>query len=218
MNQILPDLPLNGASRADQTAAKKQRLLQIARQQFIRDGYRAVTMDAIAQATKVSKRSLYLWHEDKAALFRACLIQGAERFPTPLFDPDGRLEDSLTMFGMSLYGEFAQSTTLDMGRLLIRESHDLPDIHADLIRSHKEYLVAPLTDYFTKIRLAGADAEDIAELFISMVLAPVHNHLLMQTPLPDEQAVEDHISRSVTVFLTGQRTRIQKSIEPASQR
>lgn len=212
MNQILPDPLRNGASRADQTAAKKRRLLQIARQQFIRDGYRAVTMDAIAQAAKVSKRSLYLWHEDKAALFRACLIQGAERFPTPLFDPNSQLEESLTMFGMSLYGEFTQPATLDMGRMLIRESHDLSEIHATSIRSHKEYLVAPLTDYFTKNGLAGADAEDIAELFISMILAPVHNHLLMQTSLPDEQTVKDHINRSVTVFLTGQRHRMQNMI------
>ena len=46
--------------RADQTLAKKRRLLQIAREQFIVQGYRAVTMDAIAQAVGVSKRTLYL--------------------------------------------------------------------------------------------------------------------------------------------------------------
>ena len=60
--------------RANQTLAKKARLLLIAREQFIAQGYRAVTMESIAQMAGVSKRSLYLWHDDKAALFRACLL------------------------------------------------------------------------------------------------------------------------------------------------
>ena len=106
--------------RADQTLAKKRRLLQIAREEFIRQGYRAVTMDAIAQAAGVSKRSLYLWHEDKAALFRACLAAGVERFPLPQFSDPAEAEADLRAFGVALLTEFTRPSTVGMARFSSR--------------------------------------------------------------------------------------------------
>jgi len=193
-----------GASRADQTIAKKRRLLEVARREFVSRGYRGVTMDAIAQAAQVSKRSLYLWHEDKAALFRACVIQGAERFPTPSFNPTIRPDESLSIFATSLLEEFAQPSTLGMGRLVIRESHDFPELPAITVRSHDEYLVQPLADQLAAIGLEGGNARASAELFIAMILAPVHNHLLMGTPLPDDPAIKRHVAHATRTFLHGQ--------------
>ena len=189
--------------RADQTLAKKRRLLQIAREEFIRQGYRAVTMDAIAQAAGVSKRTLYLWHEDKAALFRACLDAGVERFPLPQFNDAVEPEADLRAFGTELLREFVRPSTVGMARLLMREAHEFAEFGPLIRRSRDDYLAAPLADYLNRAGLAPRDGGRAAMLLLSMILAPVHNALLVDDALPDEQACKLHVDLAVHTFLRG---------------
>jgi TetR/AcrR family transcriptional regulator, mexJK operon transcriptional repressor len=189
--------------RADQTLAKKRRLLQIAREEFIRQGYRAVTMDAIAQAAGVSKRTLYLWHEDKAALFRACLNAGVERFPLPQFSDAAEPEADLRAFGMELLREFIRPSTIGMARLLMREAHEFTEFGPLIRRSRDDHLVKPLADYLKRVGLAPRDSGCAAMLLLSMILAPVHNALLVDDALPDEQECKLHVDMAVRTFLRG---------------
>ena len=189
--------------RADQTLAKKRRLLQIAREEFIRQGYRAVTMDAIAQAAGVSKRTLYLWHEDKAALFRACLNAGVERFPLPQFSDATEPEADLRAFGMELLREFIRPSTIGMARLLMREAHEFTEFGPLIRRSRDDHLAEPLADYLKRVGLAPRDSGRAAMLLLSMILAPVHNALLVDDALPDEQECKLHVDMAVRTFLRG---------------
>jgi TetR/AcrR family transcriptional regulator, mexJK operon transcriptional repressor len=189
--------------RADQTLAKKRRLLQIAREEFIRQGYRAVTMDAIAQAAGVSKRTLYLWHEDKAALFRACLNAGVERFPLPQFSDAAAPEADLRAFGTELLREFIRPSTVGMARLLMREAHEFAEFGPLIRRSRDDYLAEPLADYLERAGVARTDSGRAAMLLLSMILAPVHNALLIDDALPDEQECKLHVDLAVRTFLRG---------------
>lgn len=189
--------------RADQTATKKRRLLQIAREEFIRQGYRAVTMDAIAQAAGVSKRTLYLWHEDKAALFRACLRAGVERFPLPQFSDAAEPEADLRAFGIALLEEFSRPSTVGMARLLMREAHEFTEFGPLVRRSRDDHLVRPLADYLKRADIAEGDGDRAAMLLLSMLLAPVHNGLLVDDPVPDERECRIHVELVLRTFLRG---------------
>lgn len=189
--------------RADQTLAKKRRLLQIAREEFIRQGYRAVTMDAIAQAAGVSKRSLYLWHEDKAALFRACLAAGVERFPLPQFSDPAEPEADLRAFGVALLTEFTRPSTVDMARLLMREAHEFTEFGPMIRQSQDDYLILPLASHLERARVAKGDSMAAAKLLLSMLLMPVHNYLLIDAALPDETECAAHVGMAVRTFLQG---------------
>lgn len=189
--------------RADQTLAKKRRLLQIAREEFIRQGYRAVTMDAIAQAAGVSKRSLYLWHEDKAALFRACLAAGVERFPLPQFSDPAEPEADLRAFGVALLMEFTRPSTVDMARLLLREAHEFTEFGPMIRQSQDDFLILPLANHLERAGIANGNKMAAAKLLLGMFLIPVHNYLLIDAALPDERECEGHVSMVVRTFLQG---------------
>lgn len=189
--------------RADQTLAKKRRLLQIAREEFIRQGYRAVTMDAIAQAAGVSKRTLYLWHEDKAALFRACLNAGVERFPLPQFSDAAEPEADLRAFGVALLQEFTRPSTIGMARLLMREAHEFSEFGPLIRQSRDDFLARPLADYLVRTAIAKRDSGSAAMLLLSMLLAPIHNALLVDDALPDEQQCRLHVEMAVRTFMRG---------------
>ncbi len=189
--------------RADQTLAKKRRLLQIAREEFIRQGYRAVTMDAIAQAAGVSKRSLYLWHEDKAALFRACLAAGIERFPLPQLSDPAEPEADLRAFGIALLMEFTRPSTIGMARLLLREAHEFTEFGPMIRQSQDDYLILPLANHLERAGIANGDRMAAAKLLLAMLLMPVHNYLLIDAALPDESGCEGHVSMAVRTFLQG---------------
>lgn len=189
--------------RADQTLAKKQRLLQIAREEFVRQGYRAVTMDAIARAAGVSKRSLYLWHEDKAALFRACLAAGVERFPLPQFSDPAAPEADLRAFGIALLLEFTRPSTVGMARLLLREAHEFAEFGPMIRQSQDDYLIAPLAAHLERAGIAKGNHMAAAKMLLSMLLMPVHNNLLIDAQLPDEAGLEAHVGLAVRTFLSG---------------
>ena len=188
--------------RADQTLAKKRRLLQIAREQFIVQGYRAVTMDAIAQAAGVSKRTLYLWHEDKAALFRACLADGLERFPLPQWRDPAEPEADLRAFGIALLLEFTRPSTVGMARLLLREAHEFAEFGPMIRQSQNDYLVAPLADHLGRAGIVGGGME-AAQMLLSMLLMPVHSYLLVGADLPSEAEILSHVRLAVRTFLEG---------------
>lgn len=189
--------------RADQTLAKKRRLLQIAREEFIRQGYRALTMDAIAQAAGVSKRTLYLWHEDKAALFRACLAAGVERFPLPQLSDPAQPEADLHAFGVALLLEFTRPSTVGMARLLLREANEFAEFGPMIRQSQDDYLVAPLARHLARVGIAHDSREAAARTLLSMLLMPVHNYLLIDAALPDEAEIEAHVRMVVRMFLRG---------------
>lgn len=190
-------------SRARQTLAKKQHVLDVARAEFVRHGYRATTMDAIAQLSGVSKRSLYLWHEDKPALFKACLIDGARRIPPLPYDPEGAIDVGLRDFGVALLQEFTRPTTIGMGMLLVREAQEFPEL-ADLARRNRdEYMIRPLAHHLHRTGLAGSDAVAAADLLMSMILVPVHNHLLFGDAVPSEAYFQAHVVQAIATFLHG---------------
>ena len=188
--------------RSARSDGKRARLLEIAREQFVSNGYRAATMDSIALAAGISKRTLYLWHADKAALFRACMMEGAGRFPLLALE-ERNLQDTLEQFARSLIEEFSSPATVAMGRLLMREQHEFPELLPAAERSRDTCLVQPLAARLAEHGLERAGSTERARLFLSMALAQVHDHLLLGLALPSRAMIDRHVALVVRTFLSG---------------
>lgn len=65
---------------------KRRAILRAARTLFLRDGYARSSMDAIAAAAGVSKRTLYSHFEDKEDLFRTIVEESTGEVTAPLID------------------------------------------------------------------------------------------------------------------------------------
>lgn len=86
---------------------KQRALLDGALRVFARDGYSRASIEVIAQEAGVSTRTIYNHFDDKAALFRAVLIDSAQRTAQHQIDVAARylsrivdLEEDLVQFGM----------------------------------------------------------------------------------------------------------------------
>lgn len=201
-----------GRPSRDQSASRKANLLQVAADQFARHGYRAATMSQIAAAAGLTKMTLYSWHGDKAALFRACLAEGAQRFPLPDLDVSKDIDSALQQYAAALLRELTSEYMLGFALLLLREGQDFPELGAAVDRSVGQFQEEPLVRYFRKHGLADDEAGERATLFLALALAPLHNHLLLTRPLPSGPAIDAHAARVVSLFLTG--TPLVEGAEP----
>lgn len=203
----VPAVARRGRPSAEATRARQSHLLEVARGIFVRRGYRAATMDEVAAAAGVTKRTLYAWHRDKEALFRACVLIGAERFPR--LAPEGGGADGLgavlERYVIDLHTELTREDSLGMGLLFQREAAEFPELAASIQRGHLDYLVAPLAAVLRRHGLEEPGSTERTMLFVAMALSPLHNTMLVGLPLPDAGGIAAHAARCVAIFLGGSR-------------
>jgi TetR/AcrR family transcriptional regulator, mexJK operon transcriptional repressor len=92
-------------------------VLCAAREEFASNGYHATTVDAIARRAGVSKRTVYFWHADKAALFDACVLDGASSLSLPKLEVGDRWEEDLAQFGKAMLHALSSDYAIGMIRL-----------------------------------------------------------------------------------------------------
>lgn len=194
-----------GRPSAEQTRLRMAHLIGVARTIFVARGYRLTTMDEVAAAAGITKRTLYAWHRDKAALFRACVVAGAERFPglTPASDNDGDVRGALERYVMALHGELTREDSFGMGMLTLRESAEFPELVEAVQRGHLDYMVEPLARWLRGHGLEAADSVERTMLFLAMALSPMHNTMMVGLPLPGRDDLARHAVRCVALFLDG---------------
>lgn len=211
-----PDSGRRGRPSAETTRRRMAHLLEVARCIFVRQGYRATTMDEVAAAAGVTKRTLYAWHDDKQALFRACVVAGAERFPR--LEPDtgtgaGKdLRGALQRYVNDLHCELAREDSYGMGLLSLGEARDFPEMREAIQRGYSDYMVGPLAAFLRRHGLEEEGSVERTLLFLAMALSPLHNAMLVGLPLPRPAEVPAHAARCVAMLLDGQMAAGQEAI------
>ena len=195
--------PPRGRPPTDSSRDRMTNLLQIAREHFIRDGYRATTMDVIAAAAGITKRTLYSWHGDKASLFRACVIKGAQQFPVFSFCGTASVRRVLENYAIALMTRLSTDESRGLGILYPREGREFPEIAAIVQQVRDDYMVKPLAAYLREHGLEKSRSTEHSRLFVAMTLARVHDRLLLGSPLPAGPAIRRHAKRVTDVFLAG---------------
>ena len=194
-----------GRPSAELTQRRTAHLLEVARSIFVRRGYRATTMDEVASAAGLTKRTLYAWHQDKESLFRACVMAGGERFPLLKLDQQGDLRSALEQYVVALHNELAKEESYGIGMLFVREAHDFPELTAAIKRGYIDYAIKPLADFLRRHGLEEPQSVERTMLFVAMALSPLHNKMLVGLDLPTAEEVRAHAKRSVQIMLNGGR-------------
>jgi AcrR family transcriptional regulator len=198
-----------GRPTSAEAAALAERLRQAAYDVFLEHGYDRTTMEAVAAAAGITKRTLYARYSDKRALFLAVLTwalarhEHDSRLAEPL--PDDLVEGLLVI----ARGALARAVDPDLVRLrrmAIAEAARFPDFAAssgalswsprllavlDLLRRHRGHLA-----------IADGDLELAAEQFLALVAAiPTQLALFEASRSPADE--ERHLRFAVDLFLNG---------------
>lgn len=122
--------PLNGADR-DIAAARRQAIVDVARDRFFENGYAGTTMNSIAAAVGGSKTTLWSYFPSKEDLFNAVVDDLIARYSEALrveLPLDGEVRSTLHRFMLALIRTLMSEPMLSLQRLVISEATRFPEL------------------------------------------------------------------------------------------
>ncbi len=197
-------------ARARNRAAKEARILQAAFRIFSLAGYAGASMDAIADAARVSKPTLYQYYGSKEALFAAMMDSARDVMLEP-FGASGSMVAQLHRFAWSYADVVMRPDLLGLARLVIGEAARFPEIGAAYQAAGPDRLLAGMMDWLNSQRAAGRlvfeDAELAAQDLWALILsAPRTQALHRPDAVPDRAQIRRYLDNGLRVFLRAYST------------
>jgi TetR/AcrR family transcriptional regulator, mexJK operon transcriptional repressor len=186
-------------------------LLEVAGAMFMHLGYDGTSIDAVAEAAAMSKRTVYAHYADKSDLFGAVLRGLIERFLVPITcfqSSTDALEPTLMEVGRHLLRSVLAPEAISLHRIIIAESERQPQFgrlaHAEGRKPAVQAIAAVLGRHRAQLRLD--DLERAAAQFMSLV---VDDSLCRATLgiADDERDIEQRVRSAVDLFLDGAAAR-----------
>jgi AcrR family transcriptional regulator len=172
---------------------------------FLKDGYAATTMEAVAAASGVSKRTLYKYHADKPALLRAVVAAMISAWRPP-FDAEAAdpadVAGSLLRLARRMLDVALTPQALALYRLAISESERFPEIVQSLHLAGTSTAIDRIAALLAPVVPPDA-AVWAAEQFQRLVIGGPRLRALGFGPPLDAAARETWARRSVALFLRG---------------
>ncbi|HEV2673922.1 MAG TPA: TetR/AcrR family transcriptional regulator [Aliidongia sp.] len=204
--------PGRGGRPSREAAAQLgEKILEIATDFFLRDGYGGTSIEAIAQAAGMSKRTFYHRYDGKPALFAAVVARIVEQIRpppnVPLLAGKTAAEILERLAGLMLQAALSPRA-LALNRLIIAESERFPELATALGPGRGRAEAVALITSLLETRVeglppTGEDAAFAAGQFLQMVISwPQRRALGLGTPMsPAEQA--EWVRRTTRLFLKG---------------
>jgi TetR/AcrR family transcriptional repressor of mexJK operon len=195
-----------GRPAAPVAAALGDAILDVATAMFLRDGYAATSIEAIARTARTAKRTVYARFADKAALFRAVL----ERLMTgwlagvgPALARTGPLEPALLAAGMAIIDVALSPAALGLRRLIIAESARFPELAATVQQTGAGSGPARIAALLRPDAPADAATLFAARQFLALILNEPLNRATIGDASLDADARRAWVAQSVALFLRG---------------
>lgn len=202
-----------GRPSREEAALLGERIVDVATELFLAEGYGATSIEAIAQRARISKRTFYHRFPDKAALFAAVvtrIIQGLRPPPdAPLYE-DGSLEEILRRLARLILRAALAPMALALNRLMVAEAQRFPELAAITVREGSRAEVAgQIAAMLDREARAGGLAIDrpefAAEQFLQMIITlPQRRALGLGKPMIEAE-LDDWADDCVNLFLNGCR-------------
>jgi TetR/AcrR family transcriptional regulator, mexJK operon transcriptional repressor len=209
----------------DPENVKRNAILLAAARLFLEEGFEPVSMDAIAAAAEVSKRTVYSYFQSKAELFAAIMVAHCNSMgvivlpdPTKRHEPRGVLTD----YGRVFVRMITSRRAVALQRVIFREVERFPEVGRIFFQNGPQRQLTALADYLRQShkegRLHVPDPEGAAFLFLAIVKAPFHLGQLcgLIGDVPDT-AIRKAVDSAVDVFLRAY-TAPEKQKSPRKQR
>jgi len=200
------ETPEAGGGRAE--AARMLALLEAADDIFLAKGYHTATMNDVAKAAGMSKKTVYTLIESKAELFAALLAhyQSKLQFPTP--EPDWTIRDTLIANLTCLARFMLSPAQIAILRLIMAEYAHSPDFgrlfHLSRVKKAKSKLESCLADFAVQQCQSAAESKEMAAMLFGMAIGEFHIGVLVGfRSVPSKAALEKRVRRAVDIFLAG---------------
>lgn len=189
-------------------AARREALIAAAERVFCKRGYHAATMDDVAAAARISKRTLYQLVESKEELFTALLARHRKPFEFSVETEGRRMEDVLHDMLRGWAQHVLSPPLVALLRLIMAEYIHGKTLSRLLDRESAKPCRDALQGYFSALRdqgrLAIADPEEAAQMLYGMTIGHIHIELLLGIgKAPGKAALDRRIARAIELFLAG---------------
>ena len=186
---------------------RQEQLIEIAGAMFMRFGFDGTSIDALAEAAGMSKRTVYAHYRDKSELFSAVLRSLIDRWLVPINQfqvGSSGLEPTLMEIGRHLLTSALAPQAVSLYRIIMGESERRPEFgrlaNVEGRQPAIRAIAAVLRCHATRLR--RDDFERAADQFMSLV---IDNSLRLATlgigPGPDD--IENCVGVAVDLFLNG---------------
>ena len=206
--------PSAGRPTREQARQRQIDLLDCALDTFLECGFDASTMEQIATAIGMSKRTVYAYYGDKEALFRAAVERAIDRYTIPRAELEALvtddLEQTLRAVGRLRVRNVSSPVSIKLQRILAAQSHRFPDLFNAAFERGAGPTIAFLRDVFEGHEARGevrlSDPGRAATAFLSVVVGGAARMIVSGNP-PSDAEIEHRITFGVDLFLNGIRRR-----------
>jgi len=191
------------------SSPKKEAIVESATRLFLVKGYDAVSMDAIAEAAQVSKRTVYSHFCNKETLFGGVMQMMCCRFNRmdPSADiPSGPPKEVLTDVGVDFVTLITSPEAIALYRIVTSEAPRHPELAQVFYANGPDPFCVALSRYFddqtAKGELAIQESATAAHQFWELVKAPFHMKMLLGlAERPDATTIRQSVESTVGDFL-----------------
>ncbi|GLR88040.1 TetR family transcriptional regulator [Bradyrhizobium iriomotense] len=211
------EVPKSRGGRPTKSAAieRDQRLIEVATRLFLDRGYDATSLDAVAEAARVSKPTVYARYGDKRGLFAEVLRREIARWLAPLAEAaevqltrpsDISVEQRLGEVGREMLMFTCGPDAVAFSRMMTSQAINFPDIAKLGKEEGWMKAVSTTARFFDHLVAQGAmDLEDTgiaAEVFLDVVVGHTHRMATFGTPL-EMKSAERRMRSAIRLFLAG---------------
>lgn len=189
--------------------AKEAAILDAARTTFLARGFDAASMDAIALAAGVSKRTVYNRFRSKEELFAAAINESCRRIiPSNVAEIEAHLPplEFIRQIGSVIVHGIFSEESIALRRIATFEAGRNPELGKLFLESGPRWLVrncAPLIERMIARRLLKpVDPETAVWQLGFLITEPLHTEILLGDPPADlDLAIDAQISQGIEAFL-----------------
>ncbi|MBD3670471.1 MAG: TetR/AcrR family transcriptional regulator [Gammaproteobacteria bacterium] len=187
---------------ATKAELKQTSITEAALDLFLRQGYAATSMDAVAAQSGVTKQTVYRYYPSKKELFTAVLESIARDNSFSHQFGEEAASSELEKYGRKLLAFHLTPVALGIYKLMLTEGNK-----GDLLKSFYEAgpqrWMTPLIQFIESRWPQLDDSQFHAQVFAHMILVP-RNQLIMQGTKKIQQSEQTlHVRRVVDIFLNG---------------
>jgi AcrR family transcriptional regulator len=184
-----------GRPTADERRTRESEILATALGVFLRSGYGASTLDELAAAARVTKRTLYAYFGDKAGLFAAMVRDLAAAVSLDAAND----HDTLETLAMRIVSRVHSDELVGLHQLVIAESTRFPELALILHSSGDARHIARLAEHLRAEH--GPATEPLAEPLFSLLLGEKHRRRLLGIdPAPTPAQAAAHAAAALAML------------------